>query len=257
MHVPCGRTPTPLSPTYCDFLARLSSVNPNNANIFLANTQSPASKMYRPTSVWAWAFLATAGFQALFAIVVDSFLLYKFDRRLFSIQMEDNSDTKSSKEEAMRLTPTYLVVLVLGLLFHASLSWDTLRLQNTVQICGVCAFGAALSAYALAEAIQVLNTVSNFRLQVPGSGPLLTASESRLLVAIPTVLAITTLGLCFVAWKLSHLFAWTIYKNFSADVDVRKRYTLLEVSDLEALSCLIGRDSKETDYCRCSSMSHC
>lgn len=194
--------------------------------------------MYRPTSVWAWAFLATACFQALFAIVVDSFLLYEFDRRLFSIQLQADSDMESSKQQAMRLTPTYLVILVLGLLYHASLSWDTLRLQNIVQTCGVCAFAAAISAYSLAEAIQVLSTVNYFRVHVPGSEALLTASESRLLVAIPTVLAITTLGLCFTAWKLSHLFAWTIYKNFSADVDVRKKYTLLEVSDPKALSYL-------------------
>ena len=194
------------------------------------------NRMYRPTSAWALAFLATACFQALFAIVVDSFLLYKFNRSLLSLRVDTDSEMGTFKQRAIRLTPTYLVILVLGVLYHASLSWDTLRLQNTVQICGVCLFGAAIAAYSLAEVVQVRSAVSYFRIHAPESGLPLSAAESRLLVAMPIMLAITTLALCLLAWKLSQLFAWTIYKNFSADVNVRRRYMLLEVSDIKALS---------------------
>lgn len=192
------------------------------------------SNMFRPTSAWAWAFLGTACFQACFTIIIDSFLLYKFDQRLLSLNVDTGSDVESSRKHAMGLTPTYLVILVLGLLYHISLSWDTLRLQNTIQICGVCCFAAAMSAYAMAEVIEVRSAVSDFRIHMPASGTLLTAAEDGLLVAIPAVLAITTLGLCFLAWKLSRMFAWTIYKSFSADMNIRKRYTLLEVSDTKA-----------------------
>jgi hypothetical protein len=93
-----------------------------------------------------------------------------------------------------------------------------------------------MSGYSMAEVIQVRSAVSYFRLHVPEFETLLTAAESGLLVAIPVVLAITTLGLCFLAWKLSQIFAWTIYKNFSADMNVKKRYMLLEVSVIRALS---------------------
>lgn len=198
------------------------------------------NRMYRPTSAWAWAFLATACFQALFTIVVDSFLLYNLNRSLLSLRVDTASEMESYRQRAIRLTPTYLVILVLGVLYHASLSWDTLRLQNTVQICGVCLFGAAISAYSLAEVVQVRSAVNYFRLHAPESGSLLTAAESRLLVAMPIMLAITTLALCLLAWKLSQLFAWTIYKNFSADMNVRRRYMLLEVSDIRALLCLLA-----------------
>lgn len=210
------------------------------------------SKMYRPTSVWAWAFLGTACFQACFAIIVDSFLLYKFDRRLLSLSVDSESDLESSRNHAMGLTPTYLVILIIGLLYHISLSWDTLRLQNTIQICGVCCFAAAMSIYSVAEVIEVRSAVSYFRMHMPASGILLTAAESGLLVAIPAVLAITTLGLCFFAWKLSQMFAWTIYKSFSADMDVRKRYMLLEVSDIKTLLVAGG----DTDHCQYSSTLH-
>ena len=186
--------------------------------------------MYRPTSTWGWAFLGTACSQAMFTIIVDSFLLYRFDHRLLALNVDTDSDVASSKQHAMGLTPMYLVVLVLGLFYHTTLSWDSLRLQNKVQIYGVCSFAAAMSAYSVAQVIQVQSAVSYFRVHVPGSQPLLTAAESGFLVAIPVVLAITTLGLCLLAWKLSQTFAWTIYKNFSADVGVRKKYTLFEVS---------------------------
>jgi hypothetical protein len=212
--------------------------SPTQGEHLFGKLTATSSKMYRPTSVWAWAFLMTACFQALFAIIVDSFLLYKFDRRLHPLSVDTNSDAQSSKKHAMSLTPTYLIILVLGLLYHASLSWDTLRLQNTVQICGVCSFAAAISAYSLAEVIQIQSAVSYFSIHMPESGVLLTAAENRLLVAIPIVLAITTLVLCVLAWKLSQLFAWTVYKSFSADMDVRKRYMLLEVSDFRVFTYL-------------------
>ena len=93
-----------------------------------------------------------------------------------------------------------------------------------------------MSIYSVAEVIEVRSAVSYFRIHMPASETLLTTAESGLLVAIPAVLAITALGLCFLAWKLSQMFAWTIYKSFSADMDVRKRYMLLEVSDIKTLS---------------------
>jgi hypothetical protein len=209
--------------------------------------------MYRPTSVWGWAFLATACFQALFTIIVDSFLLYRINQGLISLSIDTDSDVESSRRHALGLTPMYLVILILGSLYHAWLSWDTLRLQNTIQICGVCSFAAALATYSMAEVIQVRSAISYFRLYVPESEPLLTAAESGLLVAIPVVLAITTLGLCVLAWKLSQTFAWTMYKTFSADVDVKKRYKLLEVSNTRALLVVSG----DTDHCRHSSTLHC
>lgn len=101
-----------------------------------------------------------------------------------------------------------------------------------------------MSAYSLAEVIEVRSAVSDLRIHMPEPGTLLTAAESGLLVAIPAVLATTALGLCFLAWKLSQMFAWTIYKSFSADMDVRKRYTLLEVSSIEAFPVQVG----DTDH---------
>lgn len=56
------------------------------------------------------------------------------------------------------------------------------------------------------------------------------ADETRpLLIAIPCILALGTLSLAFVAWKLYDEFAWTIYKHISADLRLKRRYLAYQI----------------------------
>ena len=50
------------------------------------------------------------------------------------------------------------------------------------------------------------------------------------LLACPCVIALGTILLSGVAWKLYHEFAWTIYKNISADLRLKRRYLTFQVS---------------------------
>jgi len=49
------------------------------------------------------------------------------------------------------------------------------------------------------------------------------------LVAVPCIIALFTVGLSVIAWKLYDEFAWTIYKHISADLRMKRRYLTFQV----------------------------
>ena len=53
-----------------------------------------------------------------------------------------------------------------------------------------------------------------------------------LLVAVPCTLALGSIILGVIAWKLYDEFAWTIYKHISADVQMKRRYMAYQVGPM-------------------------
>lgn len=49
------------------------------------------------------------------------------------------------------------------------------------------------------------------------------------LIAIPCIVALGTVLITFLAWKLYDEFAWTIYKHISADLRMKRRYLTYQV----------------------------
>ena len=49
------------------------------------------------------------------------------------------------------------------------------------------------------------------------------------LIAIPCILAVGTVALSAIAWKLYDEFAWTIYKHISADLRMKRRYLTFQI----------------------------
>jgi hypothetical protein len=58
------------------------------------------------------------------------------------------------------------------------------------------------------------------------------------LVAVPCVIAFFTVVLTGVAWKLYDEFAWTIYKQISADLRMKRRFLTFQVRFSKGGSCL-------------------
>lgn len=50
------------------------------------------------------------------------------------------------------------------------------------------------------------------------------------LLVVPIVIAVFTVILSFIAWKLYDEFAWTIYKHISADLRMKRRFLNFQVS---------------------------
>jgi hypothetical protein len=49
------------------------------------------------------------------------------------------------------------------------------------------------------------------------------------LVAAPCVIALATVFMSVIAWKLYEEFAWTIYKHISADLKMKQRFLTFQV----------------------------
>lgn len=184
--------------------------------------------MYKPTSGMAWAFMFISSLQSVFAITIDSILLHGFNKRLLSLELDDESKMEYITQQTMRLAPTYIIILILGCLYHPALCWDTLRLQNFTQMIGACLFSLAIFGYSLLQILQIRHAIAEIQAFEPRFRKM-SAADNQLTLALPGVIAITTTTLSLVAWRLTNIFAWTTYKQFSADMVVRRRYMLLQV----------------------------
>ena len=109
--------------------------------------------------------------------------------------------------------------------------YDALRLKNTIQVIGLCLYNVGLLIYAAVQMDQIKDAVNEL-FSAP-QGPDINLSvwntTQPFLVAIPCVIAVGTVLMSIVAWKLYDEFAWTIYKHISADLRMKRRYLTYQV----------------------------
>lgn len=159
--------------------------------------------------------MIVAIFQTIVNLALQGYVFGKFQHNLLN--------------NAVSLTiPTYLALFLFGFLYELVLVWDALRLKNTIQVIGVCLYNLGMVIYSSVEISQVDDAVNELVGQGkidPGTWP-----ELRpFLVAAPCTIALGTICLSFIAWKLYDEFAWTIYKHISADLRLKRRYLTYQV----------------------------
>ncbi|KAG8630680.1 hypothetical protein KVT40_002299 [Elsinoe batatas] len=170
--------------------------------------------MYWPNSTWTWSlFLVVIG-QAVIGLALEGFVFGRFIQALRG----------GPHTPEVRSIDTFLSLFIFGFLYEVYLTWDALKNKNTIQVIGLCAYNVGLIIYA---AIQV-NQIEDSIITLASNGTAITADLWPILrpflVAIPCVTALGTVLICIVAWKLYDEFSWSIYKNISADVAMRRRY---------------------------------
>ncbi|KAK5000808.1 hypothetical protein LTR66_000394 [Elasticomyces elasticus] len=189
-----------------------------------AGASAKASMFYMPSSKWTWSFFGVAVVQAAIALGLEAYVFAEFRTHL-----EGNEWSKSGA----RTISTYLSLFIFGFLYQIVLVYDALRLKNTIQVIGLCIYNAGLLVYAAVQISQIHDAVVKL-LNPPDGAPRGIDKDVwpvlwPFLVALPCVIALGSVLLGYVAWKLYDEFAWSIYKHISADLRMMRRYMTYQI----------------------------
>lgn len=155
--------------------------------------------------------------------IADCVVSYVFATFQTSLQNDAKHNTAS------RTIPTFLTLYIFGFLYQLLLAYDALRLKNTIQVIGLCLFNAALLLYAAVQIEQIHDAVNTLLNDNNAIDTKVWSDTKAFLVAIPCIIAVGTILLSLVAWKLYDEFAWTIYKHISADLRMKRRYLTFQI----------------------------
>lgn len=153
---------------------------------------------------------------------------------LFEADLEVSSGCPVS-----RVIPTYLSLFIFGFLYQMILTYDALRLKNTIQIIGLCLYNvgllieAAVQLDQINDAIHIEELPDGWDSTCPTTGLISPGFENHVkpfVIAIPAIMGGFTILMAFEAWKLYEEFAWSIYKQISADLRLKHRFRDYQVS---------------------------
>lgn len=171
---------------------------------------------------WPRIFMLIVSLQAILCLAFEAYVFARFQTNLGPF-VKDNTEADAQ----YKTIPTFLTLFIFGFLYQLVVVWDALRMKNTIQVIGVCISNLALLIYTaiqieqISEALDILNKFSGALKAGPGE---IWGDIRPFLVAIPCIIAATTIAMCFVAWKLYQQFAWDILKHIGADYRMKKRF---------------------------------
>lgn len=165
--------------------------------------------------------MITTTIQAVIVLAIESYLFAKFQLSLVA---------GKSASPLSKTIPTYLTLFIFGFLYQLVLVYDSLRLKNTIQVLGLCAYNAGMLIYSSIQYDQIHKAISGLELQnfvKPNDDVWLDIRPY--LIASPCIIAFFTVIMSFIAWKLYDEFAWTIYKHISADLRMKRRFLTFQI----------------------------
>lgn len=171
-------------------------------------------------------------------------------RRFCFAKFQTSLTPNSDGETESKTIPTFLALYIFGFLYQLLLVYDALRLKNTIQVIGLCIYNVGLLVYAAVQMDQIQEAVVSLE-ATNGIGPGVWRIERPFLIAIPCIIGLGTVLLAVIAWKLYDEFAWTIYKHISADLRMKRRYLIFQVSPARCAS----MGYSHTDKIRSTSLS--
>lgn len=185
--------------------------------------------------MWTWSFCIVTLFQAVVTLALEWYVL---SLRFLERYIADADGVLCSyvfadfqlklKEIAVNVTasktiPTFLALYSFGFVYELVLVYDALRLKNTIQIIGLCVCNVGLLIYGAVQVEQIKDAIGVLN-DNSAIDPAVWGQIKPFLIIIPCVVAMGTLLMMIVAWKLYDEFAWSIYKHISADLRMKRRY---------------------------------
>jgi hypothetical protein len=180
-----------------------------------------AANYRRPDSTWTWAFLITTVVQAVIVLAIESYLFANFQESL----------TPHIKATPLSKTiPTYLTLFIFGFLYQLVLVYDSLRLKNTIQVIGLCAYNGGMLIYSSIQYDQINKAIEKLTAlnEIQAGDPIWTDIRPYL-IASPCIIALFTVIMSYIAWQLYREFAWDIWKHISADLRMKRRYLTFQI----------------------------
>lgn len=205
-------------------------------------------KMYIPNTRWTWTFMGVVLVQSIASLALE---IYVFGE--FQASLKIGEHLPGGRPSATTTIPTYLALFIFGFIYELVLTWDALRLKNTIQVIGICLYNVGMLIYSSVQMDQVDDAVRDLAARRDIEQD--TWQKLRpFLIAAPCVIALGTLTLGFVAWKLYNEFAWTIYKHISADLRLKRRYLTYQVSTVPSNTASAASDTSPRSTSPCSSL---
>ncbi|KAK3393805.1 hypothetical protein B0H63DRAFT_28815 [Podospora didyma] len=178
-------------------------------------------------SKWAKFFFLVVTLQALICVAFEAYVFGRSQTILTNKNIDKNlSQTDQQRLDSQYKTiPTFLALFIFGFLYVLLLTWDALRMKNTIQIIGLCVANLALLVYTILQIDQINTSLD--RLQVAGvidRDINVWEKTQPFLIAIPAIIGVATLALAYFAYQLYCEFAWDILKHIGADYRMKKRF---------------------------------
>ncbi|KAJ5355086.1 uncharacterized protein N7496_012298 [Penicillium cataractarum] len=173
--------------------------------------------LYMLNSLWTRMFATTVITETIFTVAIEVWVLMSLWAHL-----GDNTGATDSHLQS------FLGLYVFALLYELALSYDALRHRNTIQLVGLCFCNVGLTAYGVLQMQEIEPTLRSMMANALIDTRLLHLYR-MVLILVPTILAVGTLCLTFLTWKLRAEFSWSFYKNISADLQMKRRYLTYQV----------------------------
>lgn len=176
---------------------------------------------------WSAAFMSVAAAQAAICLAFESYVFAKFQ-----ISLGPHIEAAEAQSQ-YKTIPTFLTLIIFGFLYELVIVWDALRMKNTIQVIGVCIANLALLVYTALQVDQISRALGILdqknALEDGITNTILWSEIQAFLIAIPAIIALGTVMMIFISWKLYQDFAWDILKNIGADYRMKKRFLHYQV----------------------------